>query len=401
MCYAGAVPRFLPFTGLRYAPSVPLERVIAPPYDVVDHRQRHILAARHPANAIHVELPEAGREGADRYVTAAAIFQGWRAAGTLVQDERPSFSVLQMATPDGTVTNGVIGALDCDPGSGDVLPHEQTVPKDTTDRLDLLRACQANLSPIWGLSLTEGLGRLVRPDGPPDTEAVDDDGVSHRLWVVDDPGTMEAITAAVGSSPVVIADGHHRLQTAATFRSEQRAVRHGAGGPWDFVMALVTELAAGELVVGPIHRTLTAPTPDVDVVSAFDRWFELIHAGPTHEAVLTAVGASRSLALVTADDVWLLAPRPETTATTRSDLDASVVALALGSIPGAEVAYHHRWRSAIAEVTSGRAGAAILVRPVTVDQIAAWAHARRRMPPKSTYFSPKPRTGMVFRSVVG
>jgi uncharacterized protein (DUF1015 family) len=394
------VPEFRPFAGLRYDPSVPLDDVIAPPYDVVGPDERAELAARHSANAIHVELPvEDFRAGLDRYQSAARLFGAWRQEGVLVADPRPAFYAYRMTEPDRGSTTGVIGALACEPPGGDILPHEQTIPKDKSDRLDLLRAAHANLSPIWGLSLSAGLAAAYEPEGPPHAEATDDAGVVHSLWVVDDPAKVAEIARAVGAAPVVIADGHHRYETASAYQAERRAARQGAEGDYDLVMALVVELAEGQLSVGPIHRTLAGIPEDVDIAEVFGRFFDLVHAGPTADQLVASVAGSGALALVTGRDVWLLTARPQTYDEAASDLDSSVVALATGAVPEAVVTYVHDWRSAVSAVTAGDAQAALLLRPVTIDQISEWAHARRRMPPKSTYFHPKPRTGMVFRPV--
>jgi uncharacterized protein (DUF1015 family) len=394
------MPRFRPFSGLRYDKSVPLDKVIAPPYDVVGPDERAVLAARHRANAIHVELPvQDTRTGLDKYRSAAQIFATWRHDGVLVPEGRPAFYAYRMTVPGGASTTGVIGALECEPPGGDILPHEQTIPKDKSDRLDLLRACEANLSPIWGLSLSRGLAAAYEPEGPPHAEAVDDDGVTHALWVLDAPHTIEEIMRAVEAAPVVIADGHHRYETALTYQAERRAALEGAPGHYDLVMALVVELAEGQLSVGPIHRTISGVPAEVDVAELFGRWFDTVHAGPADEPLVESVAESGALALVTGRGVWLLTPREQTYAEAGSDLDSSLVALAIEAVPGAEVAYVHDWRSAVSAVAARDVDAALLLRPVTVEQISDWAHARQRMPPKSTYFYPKPRTGMVFRTV--
>jgi len=398
--YAGAVPRFEPFAGLRYDPRVPLDKVIAPPYDIVGPEERARLAARHLANAIHVELPvEDPRTGLDRYQSAGRYLARWLEEGVLQRDAGPAFYAYRMTEASGATSTGVIGALVCDPDGVEILPHEQTMPKDTTDRLDLLRACHANLSPIWGLSLTAGLSKIFEPGGPPTAEATDDDGVGHALWVIDDPAVMDAITAAVAESPVVIADGHHRYQTALTYRAERRRAVGQVAGDYDAVMALVVELSEEQLSVGPIHRTLSGIPGDLDLAETFGRWFDTVHVGPAEEPLVDAVADSEALALVTAGGVWLLTPREETYSAAGSDLDSSLIALVVDEIPGGEVTYHHDWHSAVAAVNAGEADAAVLIRPVTVAQIGEWAHAHKRMPPKSTYFHPKPRTGMVFRPV--
>ena len=217
--------------------------------------------------------------------------------------------------------------------------------------------------------------------------------------MLDEPEVVEEIERAVAGAPVVIADGHHRYETALTYQAERRAARHEAPGDYDLVMALVVELAEGQLTVGPIHRTLSGVAPEFDLAALFGRWFDTVHAGSVDGQLVEAVAESGALALVTHHDVWLLTPREETYAEAGSDLDSSLVALAIDALPDVSVAYVHDWRAGAAAVSAGDVQALLLLRPVTVDQISDWAHARQRMPPKSTYFYPKPRTGMVFRPV--
>ncbi len=133
-------------------------------------------------------------------------------------------------------TTGVIGALGLDNSAGDVMPHERTLAKAKSDRLELLRATRANLDPIWGLSLAFGLSALLAPSGEPYATATDDEGVRHSLWRVTDPAHVRAIADAVGSARVVLADGHHRFETAGNYRAERRAAGiddRGAGRDHD------------------------------------------------------------------------------------------------------------------------------------------------------------------------
>jgi len=391
------MPRFEPFRGLRYDPgAVRLDQVISPPYDVIGSAERATLAHRNPANSVRVELPEPDlHRGLDRYQAAAELFTSWIAKGIVVPDPAPAFYLYRMISPGGSASTGVIGALGV--GDQDVLPHEETLPKPRSDRLDLLRTTGTNLSPIWGLSLATGLSATFDPKEAPAGEAYDDDGVRHQIWVLDDPSAVDAIQQAVTSAPVVVADGHHRYETARTYRDEIRSANGDRPGPYDLVMALVVELAEGQLSVAPIHRTLATRVEDTDLAAAFARWFDVLHAGPATERVVGALASSGSLSLVTPQGAWLLTPRTEAYETAGSDLDAALVDLVVMDIPGTEIAYHHTWQEALSQVGSGAAQAAVILRPVTVDQISEWARSRRRMPPKTTYFSPKPRTGMVFR----
>ena len=388
------MPEFLPFPGLRYdSGRVSLDAVIAPPYDVVDAAERAALAARHRANAVLLELPEDDRpSGRDRYAQAAHLLAEWTDDGLLRRDPAPSLYAYRMRTPDGRATTGVLGALGLDQGPRGVLPHEQTLPKPKSDRLDLLRATRANLSPIWGLSMADGLSDLLPSDRAPDAAAVDDDGVVHELWVVDDDATVGAIGATVASAPVVLADGHHRFETALAYHAEV------PGDASATVLALVVELSERELSVGPIHRVLSGLPEGIDLVDAFASWFDVTRVGDLDERTVGALDQG-ALALVAPAGIWLLTARDGTLEAAGSDLDTSQVALVLAELPEHELEFRYSVGAAVDAVTSGQAQAAILIRPVTVDQIRSWASAGRRMPPKSTYFYPKPRTGMVFRTL--
>jgi uncharacterized protein (DUF1015 family) len=396
------MPRFEPFAGLRYdAARVDLSMVVAPPYDVIGPEERARLAGRHSANAVRVELPEPDhRSGLDRYAHAARQLSRWQEEGILVVDPEPSLYAYRMTTQRGHATNGVIGALGIDGTSAaSILPHEQTLPKPKSDRLDLLRATRANLSPIWGLSLAAGLTASILQTGPPAASALDGDGVRHDLWVIDDPDTIATVAGVVGSAPLVVADGHHRYETAVAYYHEQSAA--GAPGGADLVMALVVELADDQLEVGPIHRALSGLPDGLDLVDAFGSWFDVTRAGDFDPRTTGALGESGALALVMPSGAWLLSAKDGTAEAAGADLDSSMVALVIAELPDHELTFFNSWSEAVGAVERETAQAVVLMRPVTVDQIAEWARAGRRMPPKTTYFHPKPRTGMVFRPLPG
>ncbi|MGP0029354.1 MAG: DUF1015 family protein [Acidimicrobiales bacterium] len=398
------MPRFEPFRGLRYAmQSVPLDQLIAPPYDVITSAERVRLAARHAANAVLVELPQADLSaGQDRYAVAAGLFSRWRESGQLRPDPEPSLYPYRMTDRSGRTSTGVMGALGlAEPGAdSDILPHEQTLPKAKSDRLDLLRATRANLSPIWGLSMSPGLTATFDPtDDEPVADAYDDDGVRHQLWVLSDRDAIGAVADAVAAAPVVIADGHHRYETARTYQAECRATHGDAPGPYDLVLALIVELSEDQLTVGAIHRTITGLPEDFDIVKAFAEWFDVVRAGTADERTLGALADSHSLTLVVGDDAYLLLPHAEAYDAAGDDLDSSLVAVALARLPPHELTHRHSVDEATEALRDGEAQAALLLRPVTVGQISQWASERRRMPPKTTYFSPKPRTGMVYRAL--
>ena len=393
--------RFEPFAAIRYdLERSELGQVIAPPYDVIDPAQRAELAARDPHNAVRIDLPDEA-DGDARYEAARQALAAWLADGTLVVDDRPSFTVYRMGSrgEDGIErrTTGVLGALELSPPGTDILPHEHTTKKAKSDRLDLLRACRANLSAIWGLSLAKGLTDLLPVDEPPLAEVVDDDGVRHTVWRVDDPATCAAISAAVAEHPVVIADGHHRYETSLAYKGEREAV-DGDAGDAAATLAYLVELVEDELTVHAIHRLVSGLPDGFDLLAALAPWFEDAGPPPTDQPVTAAMVDAGCLTLVLPDREVLLRPRPEALADAR-DLDSSRLDVALAALPPHDLRFQHGVDHVRAAVASGDAQAGVLLRPVTVAQIEATAHGGERMPPKSTFFHPKPKTGLVFRSL--
>lgn len=394
--------RFEPFAGVRYRDDIDHEAVIAPPYDVIDDDDRERLASKGPYNAVRLEVP-VDEGGQDRYAVAARLLQEWQDAGVLFQDSEPGFYLYRMGYHDEQgrprQTNGILGALELSvPGEGDVLPHEETTPKAKSDRLQLLEATGCNLSPIWCLSLAEGLGSLARPEGPPVARGTDELGVHHRLWRMTAPALTAAVTDLVASAPIVIADGHHRYETALAYRQRRRAENGDRPGPYDLTMALMVELSEEELAVRPIHRLLTGLPDTLDVVEALSPWFDAAAVPAGHDRLPQLMESGDALGLVLPDGRgFLLRPRAGAFPANLPDLDSSRVEVARSGLPEHEVVYQHGTSTILSRVGSDPGAVGLLLRPATVAQIAATAHRRERMPPKTTYFHPKPRTGMVFR----
>ena len=393
------MPRFEPFRALRYDHSSTdyLQAVMAPPYDVLSEADRAELASRHEDNIVHVDVPVEA-DGPGRYEAAARTLRDWIDRGVLRLDPNPSFTIYRMDFTDETGqrrrTSGVIGALEVvDEGAGGVLPHERTTPKAKTDRLDLTRATRTNLSPVWGLSLTPGLTALLEAPGEP-VGSVEFDGVVHTFERVSDPGRVAAIAAAVGSHDVVIADGHHRYAISRTFRDEERA----AGRAVETTMTYVGELIAEQLSVDAIHR-LYSGISFSDLRTALARSFTIEALGAVTAAAANIMRDRGALVLVAPDGSGeLLVPNPDAFSGVR-DLDGARLEHALSGVAH-EVTYQHGVANVVDIVSSrGSVTAGVLIRPVSVAEIRRTADEGLLMPPKSTFFTPKLRTGPVLRPV--
>jgi uncharacterized protein (DUF1015 family) len=252
----------LPFEALHYDPSKVggLAAVASPPYDVIDAAQRTALLERSPYNAVAIDLPVAPGEepSPDAYAGARATIEGWLAEGALVQDAEPSLWALTQdyTAPDGTRHNrhGVLARVRIEePDSESIRPHERTHPGPLLDRLELTRASGYNLSPIFSLA-SEDPWPLVEPAlGPePWGEVTDEDGTVNRLWKVEDPAVHAAVSEQLAGAQLLIADGHHRYETARAFRDEV-----GGEGPHEYTLMSLTGLDDPGLTVFPTHRMLS------------------------------------------------------------------------------------------------------------------------------------------------
>jgi len=382
------VPRFLPFAALRYADVQHLATLVAPPYDVLSDADLDHYLALDEHNITHVDVP---RGGDDRYREAAATLDRWRGEGVLVADERPSFTLYRLSFTDETGTEreivGVLGGLEVvDQDAGGVLPHERTTPKASTDRLDLTRATRANLSPVWGLSLASGLAGLLAEPGEPLGEVVED-GVTHRVERVTDPERIAAISAAIAADDVLIADGHHRYGISRTYRDEVREATGRTDTPAEETLAFVSELVADQLSVAAIHRLYDRMYAD------FSHTFSLTDMERPTPETLAAMQDEGFLVLYTRDRTYRMVPIPGAFDGIRS-LDGAWLEHTLGEV---SVSYQHGLAETMAAVDDGRAEAAVLIRPVSVAEIERTAREGLLMPPKSTFFTPKLKTGFILR----
>lgn len=392
------VPRFEPFIALRFNPSLPLDDVAAPPYDVLSDADVDELLARHSRNIVAIDVPR-DVDGPQRYQLAAQRLNEWIVDGTLLRDESPTFTLYRMQFTDegggARETVGVLGALEVvDEGADGVLPHERTTPKAKTDRLDLTRSTHTNLSPVWGLSLTPGLTDLLREPGEPVGSMRDEQGVVHIVERVTDPQRVAAIGAAVGANPVLIADGHHRYAISRTFRDEVR-VTDGDDTGAELTLTYVAELVADQLSIDAIHRLYHGLSAD-ELLQILAASFDVEEAGPVTPTFAAEVIERASLCLVRPDGtgVWLR-PKPATFEGVRA-LDGALLEHALRD-HDIDISYQHGVQHVVDRVATDGGLVGVLIRPTGIEEIRRTAHERLLMPPKSTFFTPKLRTGLVLR----
>jgi uncharacterized protein (DUF1015 family) len=418
------VPDLFPFPGLRYqvgALHTDLGAVTAPPYDVIDEEGRARLEAAHPQNAVRLILPRDVGSG-DRYRRAREAFDDWQAAGVLAADT-PHLYVYRMGFTDDAGRarrmTGVVGALALAPPGEEVLPHERTMLRAKSDRLDLLRSVRANLDPVWMLSPAGGLTELLElalAGGDPAASCVDEDGVEHCLFPVEGD-LVDRIRERIATAPLIIADGHHRYETALAYWDEQRAA--GVDDPGAArIMALVVELAEDQLFVQSIHRLILGASGHF--VGKLNVVAEVEPMGANNaegvRRLMAEMERTEAFGLVAGPGLALLKPRLDALRAGLEllpeplwEVDTALFEVMMGRLYAQRDAlripddividFRHDAVTVAAMVAKGAVEAAILLRPVSVAQIEAVAEAGLRMPQKTTFFRPKPLTGLVFRSL--
>jgi uncharacterized protein (DUF1015 family) len=359
-----------PFRAVRYDESKagPLERLVAPPYDVISPDERLEYLARSPYNVVHLTLPD--DEG-----DAARAWQDWGREGVLVADEEASFWALSQTYvgPDGIerTRGGLVASLQVEPYERRVvLPHERTHRGPKEGRLRLLRAVRAQLEPIF--LLYEGEAPAEPPDRAPDLEAE-----GARLWRLDDD---ERIRGAFADRQLLIADGHHRYETALAFHAEEGTPESG------FMMIVLVSTRDVGLTIFPTHR-IAGRAPELDGGLRVTP----ISGGP--EAAL------RMLDGLTRDHPAFVVYRAGSTALVEDPDDAGLDTTAVARLELEDVSYTPQAAEAVAAVDSGRAQAAFLLRAPTIEQVTQVAERGETLPQKTTYFYPKLLSGLLFHPV--
>ena len=394
-----------------------LQDVVAPPYDVIDADERIELEARSPYNVVRIDLPV----GTDPYESAAQQLKAWQSDGVIVRDQEPALWALEQGYtgPDGQIRKrqGFLARVRVEEyGPGRIRPHERTHPGPKEDRLRLTRATQTNLSPIFALfddpaNTVSGILDQATT-GEPWGRATDEDGTVNRVWRIGDADTISTVTESLKATELLIADGHHRYETARVYAEEI-----GGEGPHRYVLMCLVSLEDPGLTVFPTHRLLRDLRPDQQeaLAQSIQRDFEIRRLENTNELAplygqpvsMGYIDAhSRQPFMLTLKDQAIADAALADHAEPYRRLDTAVLeALILKQALGMTdedidhlngLGYARNFDEALDAVMSAAYDAAFFVAATPIEQVREVAAAGESMPPKSTYFFPKVPTGLLF-----
>lgn len=422
----------VPFTGILYdqEKTGSLDHVTAPPYDVISPEQQEALHEKNPHNVVRLILGrefETDSDADNRYTRSAKTFNQWLGDGILVPDDQPGFyAYSQEYTFDGVSRNrmGFFARVKLeDFSAGNICPHEFTLAKVKKDRTLLLKACKANLSPIFGLySDAQGLidQKLDFHVQKEPLAVIEDGKVIHRLWKVQDPQINAYITQAFKDKKIYIADGHHRYETALAYhKAHGREVEDSA-----HIMMFLTNLDSDNMSIFPIHRMVRSPQPlDKEafltrVDDFFDR--EALSDAPSPVSIKAALEGSDASAItfcfylgdgkgyrLTLRDTKSILPflGPDEPEGLQVLGVAQLHTLVIKSILGVDtkqsgnqqyVSYTVDIGEGLERVDAGKCEVAFFMNPTRIDQVRELAEKGIRLPQKATYFYPKLLSGLVF-----
>lgn len=439
-----------PFKASRYAAKFEgeLDQLLTPPYDVISPDMQEELYQRHSYNLVRVdfamEIPN-DDEKTNRYTRAARMWDFWQEEGAIVADPNPAIYVyeqeFEIAGLGRKRRRGFFAAVKLkDFSEGGVRAHEHTFAGPKADRLNLMRATGANMSPIFCVYddsarvADKALAAAIQGKKPVET-TIDD--VVHRLWIVDGPAVVASVTQAMKPHELFIADGHHRYETSLNYRNEMREKTGQKDGkqPFDYTLIFMANIHDEGLVILPTHRVFSsAALPNFDpgpalqkLTGAFDTTPLDVDIADENKAAAAitaklAEAGKRSVSfglVMPGRKPFLISLRPGADPTrlipgedkipALKKLDVTILhsfiihKLWLDSpateLDDAHVSYVKEAAEAVRMVREGGQAAAFILNPTRVDQVMQIAGAGARMPHKSTYFYPKIITGMVIRDM--
>lgn len=385
------MPEISGFRATRYAPGADLALVTAPPYDVISPDERDRLADLHPNNVVHLTLNkqlEGDTPGNDRYSRAAQTWRDWRESGVLATDGAERMFLYRLDFQAGGLSRsiaGIVAALTLEElGAGGVYGHERTIPGPKADRLSLMRATGANLEPLWFFAseTMQGFRHIVEDLSAQDplADITDPQGIRHRVWALS-KDQENKVANEVARIPLVVADGHHRYETSLTYRDERRAA--DGPGPWDATLAMITDPVEYAPAVHPIHRLVKdISASEIPDLQPFDGDFEGL-------CKLVETSGPGTIGVANARGLW--------TIRSAGEIDTVWLAETILEPSQRSVRYEHDMEIITRRITDR--DETVFVMPATpVELVAKKALEGERLPPKTTLFSPKPRSGLLLRS---
>jgi len=404
------MPELKPFKGIRYSSSADLKDLTCPPYDVISPDEQTRLHERHANNAVRLELarPESG---AEKYRNVAETYRRWLDEGILQEESTPALYVYRQdfEGPDGGRRRvmGVLGALELEAfgDSSGVLPHERTMAGPKEDRLALLRSIPLNVSPIY--AIYRGAGALEPfleslEHRPTEARFADEGGILHRLWVITAPAELEMLRDAIRPGPLVIADGHHRYETALAFHEEQTDEEGDHGS----ILCLCVDADSEGLVVLPYNRAARSSVSGDEIAERLRVGFDARPVEGSHEEALGSSTADHPLVLITSAGEFLVEITDEQVVEAVGDRHPAWRALDVVALH--ELVLSRLFPDGDIELTFSKDDAyiqklvaegwslGVLLRAISAAAIVDVAGSGERMPQKASYFWPKAVTGLVF-----
>jgi len=412
--------RILPFRGVLYNPSkVTGDDVVAPPYDIISPDLKDLLYQRSPFNIVRVDFGKDFPDdspGNDRYTRATVYLKEWLRDSVLISDDRPCFYGYEVdyrvhERPE--TLRGVVALVRVDELGNGVYPHEATHSKPKADRLNIMRFCSGNISPIYSLyhSTEKKTSTVIEsPKDGPLISARDSDGFIHRLYRISDEAHISDIQRELSHLPIYIADGHHRYEVALEYKEEMDRRTAGndpkASRPWHYVMMFLANMADRGVTILPTHRLFKGVSGRNEILPRLSADFTITEEDIAADikAVLSAGGRNAFGLYLGGDEKWYIlkyrGDKLDTVPPALRDLDVVVLheLIIRRDLGLNEVSYEMDVSEAVRKVREAAFDGVFFLNATQVGDVERVALAKLRMPPKSTYFYPKLLTGLVINS---
>lgn len=404
----------IPFRGILYNNErVKGSDVMAPPYDIITPEVRKALYERSPYNIVRIDAGEERPSDTDsdnKYTRASSYLDEWLKEGILIRWDKPSFYAYEMEymiCGRQKRLRGFFGLVRLEELGKGVFPHESTHSKPKVDRLRLMMTCLANTSPIFSLYHSEerSSSKIINKvcKGSPYIESTEE-GVNHRLWIIEDIADIEVIKADLSNKPILIADGHHRYETALEFQRIMKERGQGTEGPFDYVLMFLANISEGDITILPAHRLIRYDVGKM--LNLLRDYFDVYEISPKDDIIESISGKDHTFGLVVGRDErsYILRFRGndmEGIHPVLKGLDVVILHdLVFKRLLGlSEVHYEMDCRVSRTLISKGVYDAAFFLNPTKVEDVERVALSSMRMPPKSTYFYPKVMTGFVINSL--